>query len=243
MCAFIDPAVQAIRLINHIGDEVANSGQPIRQISDTQVEAAIGAPSGTFATHIVDELHAKDLVTIEHDSRALSGDTTFFGVNLTLEGWQRHNASRRGELSGNYGFVARQFPDGTADPFRLDEFVRDVVRPAVRDALGCDLVDMRDVAEAGVIDNIMRDRIRNARFVVADLTHDNRGAYWEAGYAEGLRKPVVYICERSVFSNVHFDTNHCTTVLWSWDKKDRFRSELSATLHRSVDSDGPSYGW
>ena len=45
----------------------------------------------------------------------------------------------------------------------------------------------------------MRERIRDAAFVLVDLTHDNPGAYWEGGYAEGLGKPVIYICEASKF--------------------------------------------
>ena len=96
---------------------------------------------------------------------------------------------------------------------------------------------MRDVARAGVIDNIMRTQIRDSAFVIADLTHDNPGAYWEAGYAEGLGKPVIYICEKSKFDNesTHFDTNHCTTVPWSKDDPEGFRKELIATLRRSLD--------
>ena len=84
----------------------------------------------------------------------------------------------------------------------------------------------------------MRDQIRRSAFVIADLTHDNSGAYWEAGYAEGLNKPVVYICEKKKFndSTTHFDTNHCTTVTWSRDDDDSFRSELVATLRRSLES-------
>ena len=62
----------------------------------------------------------------------------------------------------------------------------------------------------------MRVKIRDAKFVIADLTHDNNGAYWEAGYAEGLGKPVVYICEKTKFEDknngTHFDVNHCTTL-------------------------------
>jgi nucleoside 2-deoxyribosyltransferase len=95
---------------------------------------------------------------------------------------------------------------------------------------------MRDVSEAGVIDNIMRAQIRNAAFVLIDLTHDSSGAYWEAGYAEGLGKPVVYLCERSKFkqAKTHFDTNHCTTVLWSNDESEEFSKQLMATLRRSL---------
>lgn len=89
---------------------------------------------------------------------------------------------------------------------------------------------------AGVIDNIMREKIRDAAFVLVDLTHDNSGAYWEAGYAEGLGKPVVYLCEREKFSEsrTHFDTNHCTTVIWSDTAIDNFKEQLIATLRRSL---------
>ena len=74
----------------------------------------------------------------------------------------------------------------------LDAFVKDIVKPAVKEGIGYDLVDMNDVARAGIIDNIMRTQIRDAAFVIVDLTHENSGAYWEAGYAEGLGKPVIY---------------------------------------------------
>ncbi len=92
------------------------------------------------------------------------------------------------------------------------------------------------MARAGIIDNIMRTQIRDAAFVVVDLTHDNSGAYWEAGYAEGLGKPVIYICEENKFkeAQTHFDTNHCTTVLWSGRGGRDFQKELVATLRRSL---------
>lgn len=118
----------------------------------------------------------------------------------------------------------------------LDPFVAQVVKPTVKTGIGYDLIDMRDVARAGIIDNIMRSQIRDSAFVIVDLTHDNSGAYWEAGYAEGLGKPVIYICEKGKFQDAktHFDTNHCTTVIWSADNADDFGRELVATLRRSL---------
>src|SRR3546814_372746 len=100
---------------------------------------------------------------------------------------------------------------------------------------------MRNVARAGIIDNIMRSQIRDAAFVIVDLTHDNSGAYWEAGYAEGLGKPVIYICEKAKFdkAKTHFDTNHCTTVVWTREKGEEFRAELIATLRRSLNLFAP----
>lgn len=56
------------------------------------------------------------------------------------------------------------------------------------------------------------------------------------GYAEGLGKPVLYICERAKFeaAKTHFDTNHLTTVLWEADKPSEFNDQLIATLRRSL---------
>ena len=95
---------------------------------------------------------------------------------------------------------------------------------------------MRDVTQSGIIDNLMRNKIRDSAFVIVDLTHDNFGAYWEAGYAEGLGKPVIYICQKTKFDDAktHFDTNHCTTVLWSMEEDSSFRRQLIATLRRSL---------
>ena len=119
----------------------------------------------------------------------------------------------------------------------LEKFAAEILKPTIKVSLNYDLLDVRDVSRAGIIDNIMRVQIRDCSFVLVDLTHDNSGAYWEAGFAEGLGKPVVYICERSKFEEfkTHFDTNHCTTVLWSNDKVDKFKANLIATVRRSLD--------
>ena len=221
MTDFVSPATQAMNIIRKIGDTVSRTGEPIRQF-----------PGGDeFSMQLIEELAERGIVKVANVARTFGG-TTYKGVNLTLEGWERYEREKRGEFEGNYGFIAMKFGDAELDPF-----VRDVVKPAIKDKLDYDLIDMRDVAEAGIIDNIMRVQIRDAAFVIADLTHDNHGAYWEAGYAEGLGKPVVYICERTKFEKErsHFDTNHCTTVPWSKDEPEEFSRELVATLRRSLD--------
>ena len=77
-------------------------------------------------------------------------------------------------------------------------------------AAGFDLIRLDDVLEAGLIDNQLRAQIRQSKFILADLTQGNNGAYWEAGYAEGLGKPVIYLCKKSYWEEfkTHFDTNH-----------------------------------
>ena len=221
---FVSPATQAVNLIREIGDRVSETGEPIQQFSTED----------DFSVQLIEELMRIGLVKFEKKLLLDGSEAMFWSLNLTLKGWERYEAEKRGKLAGNYGFIAMKFGHPILDPF-----VRDVVKPAVKKGTGYNLVDLREVSRAGLVDNIMRVQIRNAAFIIADLSHDNLGAYWEAGYAEGLGKPVIYICERSKFEDKkqqpHFDTNHCTTVPWSRDDPDQFSQELIATLRRSLE--------
>ena len=230
-----NPIEQKTNMIRYIGDEVSKSGKSIERLP-VDFHAIIGALNRDSSIWLVNELEKRGILTIDGlvDSAGHS-HYEFANINLSLEGWEQYETEKRGEFEGNYGFIAMKFND-TA----LDAFVQEVVKPAVKDGIGYDLVDMRDVAKAGVIDNIMRVRIRGSAFVIVDLTHDNSGAYWEAGYAEGLGKPVIYICEKEKFEKdgTHFDTNHCTTVRWSRDNDEGFKKELIATIRRSLNPNG-----
>lgn len=150
---------------------------------------------------------------------------------LTFDGWQYYEEEQKGRFSGSYGFLALKFNDEV-----LSKVCSDYLKPGIKKELGYDLIDLRDVPQAGIIDNIMREHIRDSAFVLADLTHDNPGAYWEAGYAEGLGKPVVYLCEEGKFekSKTHFDTNHCTTEFWKLGSETQFVDRVVATLSRSL---------
>lgn len=222
------PAQQATNIIRYIGDEVSRAGEPVSAFP-VGFYAIVGAPNAEFAARLALELLENRILSGADASSG--GQTELLNVNLSLDGWERYEKEKRGQIAGKYGFIAMKFGDDVLDPF-----VENTVKPAVKEGTGYDLVDMRDVARAGIIDNIMRTQIRDAAFVIVDLTHDNSGAYWEAGYAEGLGKPVIFICEKSKFDDAktHFDTNHCTTVLWSQEEEDGFQQQLVATLRRSL---------
>jgi len=57
----------------------------------------------------------------------------------------------------------------------------------------------------------IKDEIRRAKFIVADLTDERQSCYFEAGYSEALDKPVIYIASKeSVLdpgtpTRIHFD--------------------------------------
>lgn len=228
------PAAQVTNLIARIGEVMAETGDGcfIDDVTDTPL---IGALNRKMFDTLLAEVQKRGLISPvgkaefpnPRDVGVLVG--TLFG--LTLEGWEAYEAERRGKFAGHFGFIAMKFGDPVLDPF-----VETIIKPGVRDALGYDLVDLRNVSRAGVIDNILRAQIRDAAFVLVDLTHDNAGAYWEAGYAEGLGKPVIYLCEQAKFdaARTHFDTNHCTTVMWGVDEPTSFVESLIATIRRSL---------
>ena len=55
------------------------------------------------------------------------------------------------------------------------------------------------------IDAKIISEIKNSRFVVADVTDQNRGVYFEAGYTLGLGLPVLWCVREDDLDNVHFD--------------------------------------
>lgn len=222
------PAQQANNIIRFVGDIVSKQGE-LLEVVPKDFSAIVGSPSREFAFEILAQLDRRGLMTGMF-LPDMNGPPHAQDVTLTLDGWELYENERRGRVSGSYGFIALKFGDNTLDPL-----MRDHIKPAIK-SLGYEAVDMRDVSQAGIIDNLLRVQIRDSAFVIVDLTHDNAGAYWEAGYAEGIGKPVLYICEKSKFDekNTHFDTNHCTTVPWDLDNLEDFLGELKATLKRSL---------
>ena len=101
---------------------------------------------------------------------------------------------------------------------------------------GFELFRLDETLTAGIIDNQLRVQIRNSRFLLADITYNNLGAYWEAGYAEGLGKPVIYLCERKKFdeTKTHFDTNHHTTIIYDKDDLEKAEKDLKATIRSTL---------
>ena len=60
----------------------------------------------------------------------------------------------------------------------------------------------------------IRSEIRKATFIIADLTDERPSCYYEAGYAEALGKPIIYIASRDsvlnpgVETKIHFDIHY-----------------------------------
>lgn len=151
-------------------------------------------------------------------------------VTLSFEGWDHYEELRRGGATYRKGFIAMKFGDAM-----LDKLLAEILKPCAKQA-GFELLRLDDTPKAGLIDDRLRVEIQSSDFLVADLTHDNPGAYWEAGYAEGLGKPVIYFCEKDKFeiAKTHFDTNHHLTIVWDKDNLPKAGQDLKATIRATL---------
>ena len=121
---------------------------------------------------------------------------------------------------------------------QLDQILETCFKPAVRRA-GFELKKLTDDQPAGLIDDQIRASILSGRFVIADLSHGSHGAYWEAGFAEGLNLPVIYTCEKTAWEErkTHFDTNHMLTIIWDEAKPNETGAALTAKIRATLRAD------
>ncbi|MGV8997619.1 MAG: hypothetical protein ACOH12_11785 [Parvibaculaceae bacterium] len=221
---------QLNNLVRWLAINGVGPGEKIRVATRTH-QAIIGGltPSAVeFAllSLISQRLLSGDLIRTPH------GGASHADVSLTYEGWERYSALVQGTATGTTAFMAMSFSNS-----ELDGVVDNWMRAAVEQT-GFKLLILSDRPKAGLIDDRLRVEINAARFVIADLTDANNGAYWEAGYAEGRGKPVLYTCKKEIFDSpqgrTHFDTNHHLTVNWDLMDLSKFVGELKATIRATI---------
>ena len=103
-------------------------------------------------------------------------------------------------------FVAMPFSSGFEDVYEFG-----VYGPVRRCGYVCEKVD--ESAFAGDIVARIQEGIRDARFVIADLSEEKPNVYLEVGYAWGLNKPVILVAREG--QRLHFDLSHHKCLFYS----------------------------
>lgn len=76
-------------------------------------------------------------------------------------------------------------------------------------------------------------QIRQSKFIIADLTGGNNGAYYEAGYANGLGIPIILTCREDSFKKgTHFDVKQQATVIW--ENEDDLKNKLTTWIEATI---------
>jgi nucleoside 2-deoxyribosyltransferase len=128
-------------------------------------------------------------------------------VQISPEGWNYlHEYSKKAVISEQV-FVAMSFsPD-------LKHIYDKGICPAVDDA-GYKPYRVDREPHADRIDAKIMTEIKNSKFLIADVTGQKQGVYFEAGYAMGLGIPVLWSVKKSALKKVHFDTRQYRHIVW-----------------------------
>jgi hypothetical protein len=225
------PSEQLDQLILSIGDY-----QPSPAESAHLAASALSAEIGAYITRKSPNADLGWLLA-QNDTMAMlesrGEENGAMLLRLKMSGWVRYDILKRGRIAGRNVLMVMQFNDA-----ELDHAVDQCFRPAVQ-RTGFELCKLNEKQSAGLIDDQLRVALRTSRFVIADMTHGNNGAYWESGFAEGLGRPVIYTCREKEWTErkTHFDTNHLVTVIWRVDKLDKAGDQLTATIRATLPED------
>ena len=150
-----------------------------------------------------------------------------FYPTLTPKGWTRIDELQKNHANNKNVFIAMKFGDETMD-------LRKILKQAISEA-GYLPVLIDEVQYNGQIVPEMLYQIRESRFVIAELSHHNNGAYYEAGYALGLGKEVIHICEeKALGSKLHFDVKQVNTITYKEDNLEELKERLIKRIQATI---------
>ncbi len=146
-------------------------------------------------------------------------------IRLSGEGWKKLEAL--GAASQAVAFVAMWFDEQLSVAFESG------IKPAIENDCGFTRairVDREQFSER--IDDRILAEIRRCRFLVADFTGHRGGVYFEAGFALGLGKPVIWTCRGSDIEQAHFDTRQYPHLVW--ETHEDLRKKLTARIRALI---------
>lgn len=134
---------------------------------------------------------------------------------ISSKGLQRIEELTREGNALNQGFIAMSFAPEV-------EYIAESIKKAIIDSNYLPMIINEKEHNNQIVPEILHE-IDNSRFLVMDVTKQNFGAYYEAGYALGKGKEVIICCKKEVFDNKnskpHFDILQKSLVIWN-DEED-----------------------
>lgn len=195
--------------------QLPNIGNPAEKAANWQ-NAQYGLACSECAdfgelNYLANSLAERGLIEKGSEIVDFMGDGFGFLCRVTTNGYVAIEELHT-ERQSDQCFVAMWFNEVT------DALYDRAIAPAVR-AAGYQPLRIDQKADfLGKIDDQIIAEIRRSKVVIADFTHDERGArgsvYYEVGFAQGLDIPVIFTCRNDQLDDLHFDTNHFLHLSW-----------------------------
>jgi nucleoside 2-deoxyribosyltransferase len=155
--------------------------------------------------YIIRALNGRDLLSL--DKVADPQDSFSLDITITPRGWDYLDSSAKVSPIKDQAFVAMAFAPSLRPAWEVG--IREALARAGYKAYRVDADEHLERIDAKLI-----TEIKNSRFVVADVTLQRPGVYFEAGFAIGIGLPVVWSVRKDDLPNVHFDTRQYNHVVW-----------------------------
>lgn len=147
------------------------------------------------------------------------------GLKLLTSGWARVEIAEQDDSEKKNVFIAMSFDDSMNE-------VRETIKNVII-SNGYNPRIMDEVEHNHQIVPEMLYEIRQSKFVIAELTGHNNGAYFEAGYALGVGKDVIQVCRKDTFgADGHFDVKQVNTILW--EDQENLYKRLDARIKATI---------
>lgn len=149
--------------------------------------------------------------------------TTGGNVMLTWKGWQKFETLKEHGIQSKKCFIAMWCD--------LIDVYRAGIEPAIQE-LGYDPIFIEKEEHNEKICDLVIAEIRSCRFLIADVTGQRQNVYYEAGFAQGLNRDVIWTCRHDEIDKAHFDTRQYNHIVWenAEDLKKKLVYRIKATI-------------
>lgn len=146
-------------------------------------------------------------------------------TELSMKGWERAERLLESGSKSKVCFVAMSFSRD------LEEVYGDGIVPAVTESGHTPKRVDLDEHNQKICDYIIKE-IRASKFMVADVTFQRANVLFEAGFAYGLNRPVIWTCRNDTRIEELFDTRQYNHIIWesAADLRKRLLNRISATI-------------
>ena len=194
-----------ILLLRTIAKLSSYPGETVRLLPATAYPLAWAENHNEFDFY-VRTLEERGLVRhTDADTRTISDLDT--ALEVTSDGWTYLDQATRAAPFTDKVFVAMSFSPSMKPTWE------EAIRPAISDA-GYKPFRIDSDPHIERIDAKIISEIHDSRFLIADVTEHKHGVYFEAGYALGIRLPVIWSVREDYLATTHFDTRQYNHIVW-----------------------------
>jgi len=162
----------------------------------------------------------------------IQGNTTYLGgvvafTDYTFDGLQYiENLDEPNKASKNI-FVAFNFEEG------LNEIFSTYVKQGIEE-LGFNyvVVNQNTTEHDKAISDEIIAKLKSSRLVIADFTNHRNSVYFEAGFAMGMKIPIIWTCKEGHTEDLSFDTRQYPHLVWKdgEDLKEQIMNRIKVIL-------------